>query len=223
LGKIKDCKTLKRILFFQVAMRIHISFLLLGAMIAGAVFLRPPARLSVVSPESGDILQGVVPVTGSTVVTGFKSYEVSFTFDREDSNSWFLIQQSNEPVQDGNLAVWDTTTITDGDYRIRVLVSLENGQTEELIISGLRVRNYTPVEFPTVAFAEKTETIEPVGTIPVLSITQPSVSTPLAQNPARVSLSVLVSSLTGGLVFVAALFIFLGLYLAIQSNRRRRK
>lgn len=183
--------------------------------------LRPPARLNVDSPKTGEILQGVIPVTGSTVVTGFRSYEVSFTYDRDDSQTWFLIQQGGETIQGGTLAVWDTTTITDGDYRLRVQVFLENGQTEEITISGLKVRNYSAIEAPAVSPTQATAMV--ITGTPAAAPTLLPTPTPLPENPASITSGRLVTSLLWGLVLVLALFLLIGVYLGIRSARRKRK
>lgn len=205
-------------------MQKQITFLMIWVFSWGFSLFSPPERLSVVSPEPGDVLQGVVPIMGSTVISGFKSYEVLFTYDREESKSWFLIQQGNTPVQGGNLAIWDTSTITDGDYRIRILVFLENGQTEELIIKNLHVRNYTPVELSTKKPVEATDVFQ---VQPSTATVTPTPVLPaegsLPQNPARLSLHLFSKTLSGGVIFVVVLFLFLGLHFAVQSNRRRRK
>lgn len=204
-------------------MRIRVHLLFLVYLLAAVFLLRPPARLFVASPQPGEVLQGVVPIAGSTVTPGFLSYEVSFTYDREDSRTWFLIQQSNESVQDGNLAVWDTTTITDGDYRLRVQVFLQDGQSEELIVSGLRVRNYTPVEQQPTSESLQTPTSQETGATPTVSATLPPTPTPLPENPAQITSKGLANSLLTGLALVAVLFLAFGLYLARRNGRRRRR
>lgn len=185
--------------------------------------LRPPARLFVTSPQPGEVLQGVVPIIGSTVAPGFLSYEVSFTYDREDSKTWFLIQQSNVNVPDGNLAVWDTTTITDGDYRLRVQVFLDDGQSENLIVSGLRVRNYTPVEQQPTLETQQTPSFQTPDDIPTVSTVLPPTPTPLPENPATITSKGLANSLLIGLVLATGVVLFFGLYFAWRNSRRRRR
>ncbi|MCC6146088.1 MAG: hypothetical protein IT308_00820 [Anaerolineaceae bacterium] len=206
-----------------VAVRIHINLFFLLLLISGAFLLRLPARLLVLSPKAGEVLQGVIPVAGSASGADFLSYEVSFTYDREDSKTWFLIQQSNEPVQEGTLAVWDTTTITDGDYRLRAEIILKDGQSEELIVSGLKVRNYTPVEpqsTPDIQQHVVTATIDDVGVTPT---SQPLMPTPLPENPAQITSGGLAKSLLVGLGVAAGIFLLLIVYMAVRSSHRRRR
>lgn len=204
-------------------MRIRIHLIGIVFFMAGVFLLRPSTRLFVASPQPGEVLQGVVPITGSTVTPDFLSYEVSFTYDREDSRTWFLIQQNNESVQDGNLAVWDTTTITDGDYRLRVQVFLRDGQSEDLIVGGLRVRNYTPAEQQPTSETLQMPSFQETDAIPTTSVTLPPSPTSLPENPAQITSKGLVNSLLTGLGLVVLIFLVFGLYLARRNSRRRRR
>ena len=71
---------------------------------------------------------------------------MAFGYQDDPTATWFLIEQSAEPVKKGLIASWDTSTITDGEYQLRVRVILADGKVAEAIVPNLRVRNYTPVE-----------------------------------------------------------------------------
>ena len=113
-----------------------------------------PVEAAVQVPVPGQALQGVVSVRGTSGLPGFQSAELSFAYADDRTGTWFLIAQSAQPVIDGPLASWDTTTITDGDYRLRLRVILSGGQVIERLVEGLRVRNYSPVETATPAAPE---------------------------------------------------------------------
>ncbi len=87
---------------------------------------------AIVSPTAGQIVQGSVVIRGSTFMDGFQAYDVDFIYYSIPTQTWFLIQESTAPIQDGILAVWDTTTITDGDYSLRMVVELTNGDRVEV-------------------------------------------------------------------------------------------
>ena len=132
-------------------MRTLACSLFLGMVLTSPV-LAPTAQLVdpvIVEPRPGDVLQGVVKIAGSDDVPGFVSTEVSFSYADDPTGTWFLIAASVQPVTNDSLATWDTTVITDGDYVLRLRVYLTDGNSRETILSGLRVRNYTPVETPT--------------------------------------------------------------------------
>ncbi len=82
---------------------------------------------SIESPVTGQAVQGSIAIRGSTGMDRFQSYEVNFSYEGDPTLTWFLIQEGTTPVQDGVLAEWDTTTITDGDYTLRLLVTLNDG------------------------------------------------------------------------------------------------
>ncbi len=96
----------------------------------------PISQPRVDSPRPGDVLQGTVPIIGSTDLAGFQSAEVWFAYEADPPGGWFLIHQSTEAVADGTLADWDTTTITDGNYRLKVVVFVEGGEPSETLVEG---------------------------------------------------------------------------------------
>jgi hypothetical protein len=173
----------------------------------------------VTSPRKGDVLQGLVLINGTTEVTGFREVEVAFGYQDNPTATWFMIEKTTEPVKKGLIASWDTSTITDGEYQLRVRVTLVDGRVAEAIVPGLRVRNYTPVETAvpdhgTAAQVEPTQTSLPdyQG-----SAVKP---TPLPTNPAVLTARDLrTSALRGVAVIVAAVFLA-GMYASIRSAMR---
>jgi len=166
----------------------------------------------IVSPQQNEMLQGVVTIKGSSDVAGFVSAEVSFAYARETTGSWFLIATSSQPVNLDTLATWDTTTITDGDYILRLRVSLKDGSSLDVQVSNLRVRNYTPVETPTPAPTELQATATILPTLTAAPFPSP---TPLPDNPAILTPVDLSKSITygglGAVLFLIVLRVFLGL------------
>jgi hypothetical protein len=168
------------------------------------------------SPRSGDVLQGSVEINGNTDLPDFESSEVSFSYDRADANTWFLISQSRQPVANGALATWDTTTITDGQYKLRLVVTFKNGQSNQTEVNGLQVANYTAVLKP-----QQTAPAETLAaTQSVVIPTDHPTATALPRNPAEVTRQDLLSSLTGGALLALAIFLALGVYLAMRTFRR---
>ena len=193
-----------------------VCFFLLGAQTP------PQDQPHITAPAAGSALQGTITIMGSTDIAGFQYAEVNFSYAGSQPESWFLIQQSQEPVKDSVLAVWDTTTIADGDYRLRLQVYLTNGELMSTELSGLRVRNYTPVETntPTPAALSITPDIVFTPTPILLTATPRNTPTLFPLNPARVYPSSLNGSIAAGIGATVVLFIFLALYQA--ANRRGR-
>jgi hypothetical protein len=198
-------------------MRIFAFGLFLGMVLSSSI-LAPIAQLgdpAIVSPRPGEVLQGVVTISGTSDVTGFSSAEIAFSFTDDPTGTWFLIATNSQAVINDKLTTWDTTVITDGNYVVRLRVTLLDGSTRETLVSGLRVRNYTPVETPTpmpvVPEATPLPTITPTGTpFPT--------PTALARNPATlVPRDVSTSILYGGLMAISIL-ILLSIYLWLRRK-----
>lgn len=198
-------------------MRILACSLFFGMVLASSVLARN-AQFGdpvVVSPRPGDVLQGVVIIAGSSDVSGFVSAEVSFTYTDDPTGTWFMIALNSQPVFNDRLATWDTTVITDGDYVLRLRVYLIDGSSREALVSGLRVRNYTPAETPT-PIARAPEATP----LPTITPTTPPFPTPttLPRNTATLaSTDVSVSVLYGGLA-VILIFIIVSIYLWLRRK-----
>ncbi len=154
-------------------------------------------------------------IRGSSSVTGFQSSEVDFTYTGDPTGTWFLISQSSQPVDSGTLATWDTTTITDGNYNLRLRIILNDGSNMDVIISNLRVRNYTPVETPTPAPTVIEPTLTPTDTITPTPFPSP---TPLPVNPAVLTPADISASFVYGGVAACVLIIIFGLYLWLRRK-----
>ena len=198
-------------------MRILACSLFFGMFLASPVLVRN-AQFGdpvIVAPRPGDVLQGVVTIAGSSDFTGFVSAEVSFTYADDPTGTWFLIAMNSQPVFNDRLAIWDTTVITDGDYVLRLRVYLTDGSSGEALVSGLRVRNYTPVETPTpMALAPEAT---PLSTITPTATPFPT-PTALPRNPAALApTDVAASILYGGLAAILT-FVIVGIYLWLRRK-----
>lgn len=173
------------------------------------------------SPHPGDVLQGVINVQGSTDVTDFQSADVAFSYEGDQSETWYLIQQSLDKVNQGVLASWDTTTIADGTYRLRIVVNQLNNHSVEMVVPNLRVRNYTPVETNTPELA-KEDGVQQTLVLPTATRSIRPTSTDLPVNPAQVTSVRFSFSLVQGIVYSGILFALLGIYLAARKWRQNK-
>lgn len=193
--------------------------ILLSLFLSGA--LRPLAQQVMIdSPRPGDALQGQVAITGTTDIEGLQSYEVSFAYQRDETDTWFSIGRGEEVLRGETLTTWDTTMISDGTYRLRVVALLEDGRTLETIVTGLRVRNYTPIETSTpepVNLSEAGETSTPQSDYVPAGGTQTLTT---GQSVGVTSNNLGDSLVRGGLVALV-LFIVLGAYLGVRGLFRR--
>lgn len=185
---------------------------------------RTPSEVAIIFPSSGDALQGSVPVSGNTAVDGFLRAELTFAYAHDPTNTWFLIFESDQPTSNGDLTQWDTTTLTDGEYALRLVVTLEDSSQLVATLPNVRVRNYTPIETDTPA---PTETPVPGNTpiptqTPTPTITPiPPTSTPLPPNPAQLTSQDITLSLGKGALGAIIALAIIGLYAAIRNAIRR--
>lgn len=203
----------------QVAMNTKYCLLLLAAATILCVgFQIESSELPrIISPQPGSALQGSVPITGFTDLPGFQSAEVSFSYS-EQPDQWFLIEQAQTPVQEGLLAIWDTTVIADGTYRLRLQV-VANGKNLDANVTGLRVRNYRPIETNTPSGKSLTPqvTLSPTPEQPTPTIM--STPTALPSNPAMLK----PSDLTTGVGVGVGITIFIFIILAVYRSATRRE
>ena len=175
-----------------------------------------------ISPQPDSVLQGSVEVTTTLDAATLSGYEVSFGYAGDDRQQWFLIAQGSQPGQDGRLAVWDTTLITDGNYRLLVRVIAGDGSITDYLVENLRVRNYSPVEtavstiIETQAVVTATATLEPSPTAILPT------GTAFAPNPGVVNQEDVVQSVLRGVGYTAMAFIVFGLYLTLKARRPHR-
>jgi hypothetical protein len=188
------------------------------------VWFSPLPQLDLVriqSPVDGDYLQGSVQVIGTVTGTGLQTAEISFRYQDSQSQSWFVIGQTSTPVVDDIIATWDTSTIADGVYQIRVQAVYENERQQEKIISNLNVRNYTPFDPIKTGNPEtlSTEIIEnPIVTIETTP-TMRSSPTAMPANEMVISQSQFITTvIQGGILGVLLLFV-IALFILIRSRK----
>jgi len=178
--------------------------------------------ISIQYPTSGQALQGSIAISGSSMVENFSSAELLFAYEVDPSDTWFLIQSYNRPISSGTLALWDTTTITDGTYRLRLAVWLTDGSMIEQTSSSLRVRNYTPIETNTPTPLTPTATLPPGETpvpTPTTTIVPPTV-TLLPTNPVELTSIKVSESLGKGALAIFGLFAMIGIYQLVKRRNR---
>lgn len=176
------------------------------------------------APSAGQIVQGSVVVTGTVSALGFASYELSFAYADDPTQTWFLLASGSQPIFEGELGTWNTTTLTDGDYSLRLRVILLDGSVGEATVSGLRVRNYTPVPTSTITptatailqFAAPTAQL--IGPAPVTATSSLPTPTALPPNPASLQAAAISSVLGRGAALALLLFLGFGLLLRLRRE-----
>ena len=96
-----------------------------------------PEQLIITSPEPGQEVSGSVTLVGTVDIPnfGFYKYEVS----PQGTETWATISAGREIVQNGDVGFWDTSTLTPGDYQLRLLVTDSQGQSYPPCVISVRV------------------------------------------------------------------------------------
>jgi hypothetical protein len=183
------------------------------------------SQLIITSPVPGQALQGTILIAGMINTENSFKLELSFSYEHDPRDTWFLIHEINEDVpQEFNLA-WDTNTITDGQYTLRAVLTNSEGQFISTV-PGLRVRNYSVIETST---PHPTTTPAPEDAI-ALTITPtmtntpiPNTSTPLPPNPAQINTQDIGLSLAKGAAATFGIFTVFGLYHYVRRRRNSER
>jgi hypothetical protein len=195
-------------------------------LVSTSISFAPAAEETIVisAPLPGDALQGVVTISGQMADSDFASAELSFAYSSQKlPKTWFPIQSFTQPGLAGKLASWDTSTITDGVYDLRLVVTLNDGTQKETVVPALRVRNYTPIETRTPSpTAVRIETLtQPSQTVTPTQTPIPATGTPLPTNPAGLHPTEFNISLLQGGAVALGLFALGGIYLGLKALFRR--
>ncbi|MFZ6030480.1 MAG: hypothetical protein ACOYYS_22460 [Chloroflexota bacterium] len=180
------------------------------------------APVAIEAPESNAALQGIVSITGSAAADGMRSWSLEFAYAGDTTGTWFIIAEGEQPVVSATLAEWDTTTLTDGDYALRLTAWQDGTSTEARL--AVRVRNYTPIETPTMpptaAQAVATASgLQPAAT-PAPSLVAATL-TPFPTNPAELTSQDVVSGIKTGALLVVIVFLLTGAYVYLRHVSRQ--
>lgn len=96
-----------------------------------------PGQIDITSPKPGDTLKGSIQLVGTANVPNFGFYK--YEFAPLGSDNWATIVAYNQAVQDNKLGNWDTSTITPGDYQLRLVVSDNQGNNLPECVIPVRI------------------------------------------------------------------------------------
>ncbi len=112
----------------------------------------------ITSPVSGEIVSGVVIIQGTAGGGSFLRYELAFF----NGNDWIVFAESDQPVLNGTLAIWDTTVGTtdspvypDGVYQLRLRVVRQDFNYAEFFVPNITIANQGALPVATATPEEK--------------------------------------------------------------------
>ncbi len=168
-----------------------VLFLLL-ALLPSPALAQPPG---ITSPAPGSTIAGTVQIKGTAVHPRFQRYELYYSPEPVTNSSWVFIgkEAHANPVVNGVLGVWNTRSVPDGRYSLRLRVVRIDGNYDEYFSRHLNVSNTHPTATYTPAVtATPTRTPTPLPPTPTIIISVPGAestegrptSTPTATPPA---------------------------------------
>lgn len=181
----------------------------------------PPVTIT--SPAADEVLRGQVTITGSLDIPNFASAELEFAYASNPTDTWFTIQTFSEPVTASTLAVWDTTSITDGDYVLRLQVTYEDGTFQEVTVPVKIGNEAVPTSTPApTATPEDVTGLFPTPFLLAASPTPTEVPRPtptaLPPNPASLRQNEIYASLGRGALVILGLFALAGIIIRVRRS-----
>ena len=182
----------------------------------------PP--IAITFPLPGEVLRGEVSITGTTDDPNFLSAQLDFSYASNPTNTWFPLQAFSQPVTDSAFTVWNTASISDGDYILRLRVNFLDNTTQEITIP-VSIRNDVPFSTPTVVSTSTPNTVEVQIPTPFLLAESPTPTAPprptptaLPTNPASLAQTAIYASLGRGALVIIGLFILSGLIIRLRRS-----
>jgi len=146
---------------------------IVGLSIVQAEPLAQDRVVQITSPEVSSEVRGLVPIMGSASVPGFNFYKVEYGIGPSPSQWAVIGSLQDTAVINGQLALWDTTTIPDGVYSLRLQAVKADGNYEEFMVRQVSVVNTRPTAtLQPSTTPTSLATITPVSTaLPVIQAT----------------------------------------------------
>jgi len=198
-------------------MKLRLISLLVSILVAAQA--SPPVAIT--SPAPDEVVRGSVTIAGKVDVPSFVSAQLDFAYASDPTNTWFTIQTFSQPPVDSTLATWDTTSITDGDYVLRLRVNLGDGTAQEVTVP-IKIGNDalpTPTLQPT-ATPQPDVVLIPTPFLLAASPTPTEVPRPtptaLPTNPVALGQNQIYASLGRGALVILGLFALAGLIVRVR-------
>ena len=189
-------------------------------------------------PPETEVVRGVIEIRGTAAHADFWKYELAAA--PFGTQNYFNITVSESPVTNGVLGVWNTGTVQDGTYTLRLRVVRRDGNYDEFTTQRVLVGNTLPSPTPTADVsptATVTPTPEPPTATPV--IVTPEIPTPTpapTETPTPVGISdaggdsdagggqdsagdllqTAIDAFFTGARVVLAVFLFIGFFFAVK-------
>ena len=108
-------------------------------------FNTPIPQVSITAPNGGQTVQGTIQINGQVTGTDFQSYVLEYATTTQPDQFFAIggtVTQQQPTV--GNLGVWDTTGVPNGEYILRIAVTSTRGGRVERVVQPVIVNNLIP-------------------------------------------------------------------------------
>ncbi len=205
-------------------LNLYVRLMKLGFLLPFVFFLLATQEfplVAITSPAPGEILRGQVTITGKVDVPSFVTAQVDFAYASDPTGTWFNIQTFSQPLADSTLAAWDTASITDGDYVLRLRVNFEDGTFQDATVP-IKIGNEllpTPTTEPS-STPEVDSALIPTPFLLAASPTPTEVPRPtptaLPSNPVSLGQNQVYASLGRGALVILGLFALAGIIIRVR-------
>ncbi len=127
-----------------------------------------PANAAISSPAAGSSINGIVQIEGTASLGGdFQYYKLEVSpAGREAYNA--IAGLVRQQVNGGQLGVWDSASVPDGVYTIRLRVVDPTGNYCEATVTGLQVNNSAAARATDTPAPTETEGPVPTSVVPTI-------------------------------------------------------
>ena len=98
-----------------------------------------PDQIMITFPQPGDVVNGSIQIIGTANAPnfGFYKYEIAPI----GTQNWATISAGREAKQDEELGAWNTASLTNGEYFLRLVITDNEGASLEPCVIAVRVAN----------------------------------------------------------------------------------
>lgn len=98
-----------------------------------------PDQIMITSPQPGAIVSGSIEIIGTANVPnfGFYKYEIAPI----GTQDWATLSADRNPKQNVSLGTWNTASLTNGEYFLRLVITDNEGVSLEPCVIAVRVAN----------------------------------------------------------------------------------
>ncbi len=136
------------------------------------------AQSGITSPAPGAAVSGDVPIFGTAVIEPFQKYELHYKLEPSGDDAYIYFYGATNPVVDGQLGVWQASSLPPGTYSLRLRVVKNDGNYAEYYAPNLSVNmgpaepaaeptssEPTPTPIPTATFTPAPQPTPAVGQV----------------------------------------------------------